>query len=803
MKNKNIKIILMFSLLLILSSFYFKKNILAKEMPGNLIITEVMYNPEGSNSEHAKWIEVFNTTSETIFLNTVGNETSSGWKVENLKLVDSSNHYIYAREDFPIEIRPAEFFIITNNVDNFIDDYPNLNNVVILKSAITLTNSSVRFYDGDNLLDNLEYRVDWGGNDNGNTLEKINFSLDNLEENWQESYQKYGTPMKESSSAENKDENTDIIEDYSGQIIINEIFPYAETDDNEFVELKNIGEIDIDLSGWKIVDGAGHSYIFPEGVFILVGEILYIKQKLYLNNDEDTVFLFDKLTNISQIEEALDRVRYQNAKKNYSYSFDDALWQWTSLPTIGRDNEFDEIIDEKEFESGIYHIGLNEILPNPKGDERKGEYIEIYNGENFLINLKDWTVTDSKQKFIFSKDYFVEAGGYLVIYRDIFKFSLNNSSEETVNLIDPDGNVISSVHYENAKEDIGYSFNGKIWRWSKYLTPNKENKFNIAPEIKIKKIKSGFVGIPLRFEADVKYKNKEDLAYLWDFDDGGKSYLQNVNHIFKNKGNYNIKLIVDNGGEVIEKSFNLKIKKYPSLPIIISRLLPNPLGVDTGIEWIEIKNNSSKEVSLKGWKIATGQKNLINHSVLSEAVIPPGDIMMLTREDALFSLNNKQTIVELRYPNGKVASRVTYKKNKIEENEICQNTGGVCTWSLLENELEDEVENSSIEVGEDEILDVVLMKKDDVAILSEKNNQEELMQNLAQCSQEENFLNEKIYKVNLLECYDEKYLVFDLSLDKDVVYFLEDGYHFTYSAEQKHWAAKFLEDIKNKINLSR
>ena len=129
------------------------------------------------------------------------------------------------------------------------------------------------------------------------------------------------------------------------------------------------------------------------------------------------------------------------------------------------------------------------------------------------------------------------------------------------------------------------------------------------------------------------------MKYRWDFDDGSRSYLQNVNHIFKKDGKYKIKLVVDDGVSAVEKSFTIKIKKYPKTAVEITRLLPNPKGNDTNLEWIEIKNNSSKEVNLDGWKIATGKEKLINHPIKGDIVIPAGKTFQLTRKNSLFSLN--------------------------------------------------------------------------------------------------------------------------------------------------------------------
>lgn len=602
-------------------------------------------------------------------------------------------------------------------------------------------------------------------------------------------------------SDESEDDEEECVKN-SADVKINEIYPGPEKDEDEFVELVNFGEACVNLSDWKIVDDANHEYVFPENTIIETGGIIFVKQKLYLNNDTDIVFLFDGSMDENDKDSFIDKIEYENVENGKSYSFNGENWNWTSIQTPGGENEFDEIEEEEyEFEGGNYAIRLNEILPNPKGDEKKGEYIEIYNGESFAINLKDWVLKDlSKTKFTFSKDYEIKSGEYLIVYREVFKFSLNNSSKDAVYLLDPDGNMASSVTYESAKEDISYNFNGLAWNWSKHLTPGKENKFNSAPKVELKKVKSGYVGIPVYFEVKIKSKDEDELKYSWDFDDGGRSYLQNVNHTFKKKGTYKIKLVVDDGGSGVEKDFKIKIKKYPKASVEIARLLPNPEGNDTGEEWLEVKNNSSKEINLKGWKIATGQKNLTNHSIMDDLKIPAGAVFQITRENALFFLNNKEAKIELRYPDGKTAAKISYKKDKIEDGEICVNKGGNCAWILLaEEDEQEELENEE----EEEIVDQEEDKEIFESELSKINFSEEfLRENMGKLSKEESELLEKIYEIRLVKNESENSLVVDLKNGKGFVYQLDDSYHFTPSLYQTHWAVEMMDDIKAKISLS-
>jgi len=477
-------------------------------------------------------------------------------------------------------------------------------------------------------------------------------------------------------------EEVDECSEFSEDIKINEIFPNPESGKKEFIEIKNFGEKCINISNWKIKDKADKKISFDSGLIIEQDEIIFVQiSGSVLNNDSEIVYLFDP------DNKKIDEISYSKTFKGKSYSFDKKDWFWTSFPTPGDENEFEDLDDDgdnEEEENFDYNIRINELLPNPKENESADEFVELYNSEDEEINLENWILKDSsKTEFVFSKDFSIKPKNYLVIYRKDFKFALNNSGGENIYLFNPSEDIIYSTSYEgSAGENASYGFDGTNWRWSKHLTPNKENKFSKPLCVDIKKIKTGYAKMPIKFEVKIKNKDGNKISYHWDFGDEKASYLENPTHTFEKTGKYKIILTVKNEIEEVEKSFTIEIKKYPRLEVFLSRLMPNPLGVDSGKEWIEIKNNSKKKVDLKNWKIATGVLNLANHSILSEIEIKPGETIKLTRANALFSLNNKEYIVELLYPDQKTASRVEYHRQKIGENEICQNSNGKCLWYL-------------------------------------------------------------------------------------------------------------------------
>jgi len=385
--------------------------------------------------------------------------------------------------------------------------------------------------------------------------------------------------------------------------------------------------------------------------------------------------------------ESIERVDFQDSDDNSS----DFLVNDSPLPRNSNsveeeaedDPEEEEKPEDEEPEisgSGDYDIRINELLPYPKGDKNKDSYIEIYNGEDFGIDLKGWMIKNNAKttKFVFPEGYILKPGGYLSVYRILFKFALKTS--DTIYLMDPDGNTISSVNYASAKKDISLSFNGDGWKWSSSKTPGKKNKFDPAPKIKIGKIKDAYIGLPILFSTEVSGKNKDEFKYVWDFGDGKRSYLEEVNHTYLKKGKYNVTFSVDNGVGKTVKKMKVEVEKYPTFKLEITGISPNPLEDDADGEWVEIRNGSKKKVNLNGWKLATGQSVLLNHAILSDFWIDAGKTKKMTREYALFSLGNKAGKLELRYPDGKAAARFSYAKDKIEKGETYQKINGQWAW---------------------------------------------------------------------------------------------------------------------------
>ncbi|MBA3047552.1 lamin tail domain-containing protein [Patescibacteria group bacterium] len=166
-----------------------------------------------------------------------------------------------------------------------------------------------------------------------------------------------------------------------GEVIINEFLPNPEGSDTEgeWIEIKNKGEIKINLLDWKLDDNIDGSnpYKFAEDVWLNGGMFLSVARSesgLALNNDFDSVRLLDNF------DELIDEIKYEQAVEGRSYARgQNGKWFWTAALTPGEENIISvsgsEVLGINNYESGeagiepgIIETTLEEIRQLEPGD---------------------------------------------------------------------------------------------------------------------------------------------------------------------------------------------------------------------------------------------------------------------------------------------------------------------------------------------------------------------------------------------------------------------------------------------------
>lgn len=135
---------------------------------------------------------------------------------------------------------------------------------------------------------------------------------------------------------------------------------------------------------------------------------------------------------------------------------------------------------------------INELLPSPAGSDEEQEWIEIFNKNNFEVNLSGWQITDAVGRtntYIFPEGTLIKPYKFLVLSRPTVKITLNNPGDG-LKLIRPDENIIDEVNYQNAPSGESYGLFGFGWKWTSAPTPGADNILLPAP------IEKSSIGVP-------------------------------------------------------------------------------------------------------------------------------------------------------------------------------------------------------------------------------------------------------------------------------------------------------------------
>jgi len=374
MRSINLKIILL--VLSVLSFFPFNPIWAATSL--DVVINEVAWMGTAANSAD-EWIELYNNTNQDINL--------EGWG-----LYEAGGETLI--EPLTGVIKAKSYYLIERTDDATISDIPASQEPSSwggygLKNSgehLQLLNNSSQVIDEVNCPDG------WfaGDNKTKKTMERINPSFSgNDPSNWQTSQNPGGTPKTKNSQAQQqlsepepepetqptaeqrKEEPTPI--SYPSGILINELVPSPEGKDEleEWLELKNTNNQEVDISGWKIQDtiGSTKTYIFPEATKIKAQGYLVLTRpvsKITLNNSGDGLQLIQPNGNI------IDTVTYEKAPLGQSYNRTESGWIWSGILTPDSPNNIPTPISQpeetqegknQEFTSGKELAAIGEQIP--------------------------------------------------------------------------------------------------------------------------------------------------------------------------------------------------------------------------------------------------------------------------------------------------------------------------------------------------------------------------------------------------------------------------------------------------------
>ena len=274
----------------------------------------------------------------------------------------------------------------------------------------------------------------------------------------------------------------------------------------DWIEIENISNADVDLTGWALVSQAkpSNAFAFPSGT-LKAGERVVIccdnqgksvidgqyHAPFKLSASGATVALLDKRGNTADVATtpalARDQVYCRDANGE---------WQVSGSPTPGKANQISTPDAEEEGGGTIQvvpgPVEISEVMSRnvtffPDENGEYADYVEVRNTTGQSINLEGWALSDNRGKLLrwTFPSVTLPGGGCLAVHcsgvdkKDDPKhlhanFKLNRDGEELF-LTDPRGVTTSMVKVPALEADVAYSHIETGWTRTLAPSPNYAN----------------------------------------------------------------------------------------------------------------------------------------------------------------------------------------------------------------------------------------------------------------------------------------------------------------------------------------
>lgn len=224
---------------------------------------------------------------------------------------------------------------------------------------------------------------------------------------------------------------------------------------------------ELDFS-WDFGDGRRAKGVFVRQIYLQPGDF-EIKLKIAAGPSASTTEVFKiKITDPNQKEQNLIQEQTTTTNSTTSENFIDNPSQ-----------------PELTIAAPTPAVFISEFLPDPTGKDSEGEFVELFNPNNFSVYLSGWKIDDANsgsRPYTIPAGTLIQAGQYLAFSYKETKISLNNNGD-MVRLINPAGEIIDQVEYEQAKEGISFVLDENFfWQQSGTPTPGEINVLNISEE---------------------------------------------------------------------------------------------------------------------------------------------------------------------------------------------------------------------------------------------------------------------------------------------------------------------------------
>jgi len=212
------------------------------------------------------------------------------------------------------------------------------------------------------------------------------------------------------------------------------------------------------------VDGGSKPFSLDD-LRIAANQFLVLKRdvtKIALNNSNEEIRLFAPGNDLK------DKTSYAKSSEGESIALrSDGLFVSTPFLTPGEKNRFRTA--ERRFDHET--VVVSAALPNPEGEDKGNEWIEVTNVGDSVVDLRGWFLDnkeDNKSPYEIP-NVLLRPGEVRRFVYDETKITLTNSSDQA-RLLDPDGAVVSVLNWNSAAS-------GRIYRPAQ---PGKKVKVKVT-----------------------------------------------------------------------------------------------------------------------------------------------------------------------------------------------------------------------------------------------------------------------------------------------------------------------------------
>ncbi len=616
--------------------------------PGNnyndIVINEIMYAPSSGEPE---WVELYNKTASPINLKKwTFSDNSTNVSMTNADKFIQSNSFIVLSRDSSI----LNFYQVP--VDIIVFNLPSLNNTgdaVVIKDSLGV------------LIDSLEYLPDWGGNSGGKSLERISVEGNStIQSNWGTSVSKNKATPGSINSITPKDFDLKIssfetVKDFG--IIGKEV--------NFKIKVTNPG---LNTSGNFLI--TIYKDVNVDSIPEQTEQITQLQRSSILSGDSTllnfqiTDFTTGNNYYIAYLEEGNDL----DTTNNIAF----AKLTGVTINEVRND------------------LVINEFMYAP--DSHEPEWIEIFNRSNKIIDLKNYKVADNsdtvsvidKSTILNPQDYFIISDDstltnfYNVLSNIAYKNfpSLNNTGDKII-LLDSLNRTIDSLQYFSSwggsagksleRTNAGLaSTDSSNWKTSTSKYKATPGYINSVSEKDFDLEISGFIYSPSfpvfgdRVSISIKVKNLGRNSVQFDIDLYEDTNLDSIpDQLIKETSSFSISAgdssIFPTGYSIQNfqspKGFYAVINftsdqdtsnnylystikpGYSSSTIVINEIMFTPVGGEP--EWIELFNNSSDSINLKGWSITDVFTTPTTGKINEDVFIDPNSYFVIARDSSI------------------------------------------------------------------------------------------------------------------------------------------------------------------------